>query len=68
MPVGDYGSFRDALGTYLDCLPEAETIRAAVIGAAGVIRNGHCALTNSSWVIDAEELRAAYGFSTVRLL
>lgn len=68
MAVRDHGSFREALDTYLDSLPEAGTISAAILAAAGAIGNGHCALTNNSWVIDAEELRAAYGFSTVRLL
>jgi glucokinase len=33
-----------------------------------VVQNGRCALTNNSWVIDAEELRLTYGFSTVRLI
>lgn len=68
MAVSDHGNFREALNTYLASLPEAETISATIVAAAGVIRNGHCALTNNSWMIDAEELRAAYGFSTVRLL
>ena len=53
MAVSDYGSFREALGAYLGSLPEAETISAAILAAAGVIRNGRCALTNNSWVIDA---------------
>ncbi len=68
MAVSDHGNFREALNTYLASLPEAETISATIVAAAGVIRNGHCALTNNPWMIDAEELRAAYGFSTVRLL
>ena len=68
MAVSDHGSFGEALNTYLASLPEAETIGAAIVAAAGVIRNGHCALTNNSWVIDAAELCAVYGFSTVRLL
>lgn len=68
MAVSDYGSFHEALGVYLGNLPEAGTISAAILAAAGVIRNGRCALTNSSWVIDAADLRASYGFSIVRLL
>jgi glucokinase len=68
MAVRDYGGFREALGAYLGSLPEAGTIRTAVLAAAGVVQNGRCPLTNSSWVIDAAELRAAWGFSTVRLL
>jgi glucokinase len=68
MAVSDYGSFREALGVYLAGMPEPGTIRAAILGASGVVQNGRCALTNNSWVIDAAELRAALGFSTVRLL
>ena len=68
MAVRDYGSFREALGAYLGGLPEAGKIRAAILAAAGVVQNGRCALTNSSWVIDADELRADHGFSTVRLI
>ena len=68
MAVRDYGSFREALGAYLSGLPEAGKPRAAVLAAAGVVQDGRCALTNSPWVIDAAELRAACGFSAVRLI
>lgn len=68
LAVSGYGSFREALDEYLGRLPEAGQPRAAILAAAGVVENGRCALTNSSWVIDAAELRAAYGFSTVRLI
>jgi glucokinase len=68
MAVRDHGSFGEALGAYLGGLRETGNIRAAILGASGVIHNGRCALTNNSWVIDAGELRAAYGFSTVRLI
>jgi glucokinase len=68
MAVRDYGSFREALGVYLGRLPEAGKIRSTILAVAGVVQNGRCALTNSSWVIDAGELRAAHGFSTVRLI
>lgn len=68
MAVSDYCSFREALGVYLGHMPEAGTIRAAILAASGAVENDRCALTNNPWVIDAAELRAAYGFSTVRLL
>ena len=68
MAVSDYGRFREALDAYLGRVPKAGGMRAAILAAAGVVQNGRCALTNSSWVIDAAELRAAYGFSTVRLI
>jgi len=66
--VSDYGSFREALTAYLGKLPEADTIGAAFLAVSGVVQNGRCALTNNPWVIDAADLRAAYGFSTVRLI
>ena len=68
MAVSDHGSFREALDKYLGQLPEAGSIRAAVLAVAGTVRDGRCALTNTSWVIDAAELRAQSGFSTVRLI
>jgi glucokinase len=68
MAVRDYGSFRDALGVYPGGLPKVGRIRGAILAAAGVVQNSRCTLTNSSWVIDAGELRTAHGFSTVRLI
>ena len=57
MAVSDFGK-----------LPEAGTIHAAILAIPGAIENGHSALTNNPWVIDAAELRALFGFSTVRLI
>jgi glucokinase len=68
MAVRDYGSFREALNVYLGRIPEAGTIGAAVLAVSGVVQNGRCALTNNPWVIDAADLRASCGFSTVRLI
>jgi glucokinase len=68
MAVRDHASFGAALSAYLEGLPSAGTIDAAILAVAGAIGNGRCTLTNSRWVIDAAELRAAYGFSTVRLI
>ena len=68
MAVGDYGSFREALGVYFGNLQDADTIRAAILAVSGTVQNGRCALTNNFWVIDADDLRAACGFSTVRLI
>ncbi len=68
MAVRDYGSFREALTLFLARVPEAGTIDAAILAVAGLVQNGRCALTNNPWVIDAADLRDAYGFSTVRLI
>lgn len=68
MAVSDYRSFPAVLSAYLGKLPAAGSIRSAILAVPGAIQNGRCELTNNPWVIDAAELRAAYGFSTVRLL
>jgi len=68
MAVRDFGSFREALGAYLGGVPEAGAIGAVILAASGAVQNGRCALTNNPWVIDAAELRATFGFSTVRLI
>jgi glucokinase len=68
MAVSDDGSFREALDKYLGHLPEGGAIQAAILAVSGPVQNGRCALTNNPWVIDAADLRAACGFSTVRLI
>ena len=68
MAVGDHGTFREALEKYLGQLPEPRGVRAALLAVAGTVRDGRCALTNTSWVVDAAELRAQSGFSTVSLI
>ncbi len=68
MAVGDYGSFHAALRAYLGRMPEAGAIGAAVLAVAGPVRDGRCVFTNSPWVIDAAELRAAGGFSAVHVI
>jgi glucokinase len=66
--ISDCGSFREALDQYLGTLPEAGKIGAAILAVSGVIEDGRCVLTNNPWVIDAADLRAAWGFSAVRLI
>lgn len=68
LAVGDHATFHAALDAYLGSLADAGTIHAAIIAVAGAVQNGRCLLTNSSWVIDAAELPAAYGFSAARLI
>lgn len=68
MAVSDYGSFQEALATYLGAVAKADRPAHAILAASGVVRNGRCALTNNSWAVDAEELRRTYDLSTVRLI
>ncbi|MHC2844889.1 glucokinase [Bradyrhizobium diazoefficiens] len=66
--VSDHGTFSEALAAYLGDKAKAGTIQHAILAASGPVQNGRCALTNNPWVIDAEKLREAYGFSSVRLI
>jgi len=66
--VRDHATFHGALDKYLGGLAEPDRIEAAVIAVAGPVQNGRCVLTNSSWVIDEEDLRAAYGLWAARLV
>lgn len=68
MSVKDYATFQQALAAYLGIPAKAGGPDHAILAASGVVQNGRCALTNNSWVIDAEELRRTYGLSTVRLI
>lgn len=66
--VSHHGTFPEALAAYLGNGAKAGTIQHAILAASGPVQNGRCALTNNSWVIDAEQLRASYGFASVRLI
>ncbi|MDN4983022.1 glucokinase [Bradyrhizobium arachidis] len=66
--VSNHGTFPEALAAYLGDRAKAGAIQHAILAASGPVQNGRCALTNNSWVIDAEQLRGAHGFSSVRLI
>ncbi|MFK4506550.1 glucokinase [Bradyrhizobium huanghuaihaiense] len=68
MAVSDSATFQEALAAYLSASTQVDKMAHAILAASGVVQDGRCALTNNSWVIDAEELRRTHGFSTVRLI
>lgn len=68
MPVADHPSPADAIRAFLARERAAAASLEAVLAVAGPVENDRCALTNSSWVIDAAELSAAFGFASARLL
>src|SRR5581483_4742500 len=68
MAVADYGKFADALAAFLADGADRRDIRHAVLGVAGVVESGRCALTNNSWIVDADELRARFGLTNVQLV
>jgi len=69
MKVADYPQFGDALAAFLDSQATARpSVRGAILGAAGFVQDGHCALTNNPWVVAEDELRARFGFAHVRIV
>lgn len=68
LAVKECGSFHEALDRFLDKMPQAGAVRAAILAVSGPVRNGRCTLTNNGWVLDADDLRETYGFSTVRFI
>jgi glucokinase len=68
LSVADYSQFGDALAAFLERHATRTRIDRAILGVAGFVEDGHCALTNSPWVVSANELRARFGLSHVRIV
>jgi glucokinase len=68
LPVSEYGSMVDAIHGFLGSGPDRSGIVAAILGVAAPVEGGRSVLVNSQWVVDAAELRAAFGFKTIHLI
>ena len=68
MTVAEHPTPADAIRAFLSREQAAPATVDAVLAAAGAVEDGRCALTNSTWVVDAAELRGAFGFASARLL
>ncbi|NVN88309.1 MAG: glucokinase [Rhodopseudomonas sp.] len=68
LAVRDHARFTDALAVFMARQTDHATIRGAIIAVAGPVEDGHCAFTNSSWVVDAAELRSRFDFTGVKLI
>ena len=58
----------DAVNGYLGSREDRSRIGAAVLGIAAPVEGGRSVLVNSQWVVDAAELRPAFGFKSVHLI
>jgi glucokinase len=65
LPVSDHRSMIDAIGSFLGSRQDRDTIGVAVLGVAAPVEGGRSILVNSGWVVDVEELRAAFGFKAI---
>jgi glucokinase len=66
LQVSDHRSIIDAIKSYLG--GRRDGVAAAVLGVAGPVENGRCVIINSQWVIDAAEVRAAFGFKSINVI
>src|SRR5260370_1308978 len=66
--VGAYASAADAIRHFTHCEANVASVARAVIAAAGPVAGGRCALTNSPWVLEAEELKRIFGLFTVNIV
>jgi len=68
LPVAHYRSMIDAIHGYLDGRQDRNPISAAILGVAAPVEGGRSVLVNSQWVVDAAELRAAFGFGSISVI
>jgi glucokinase len=66
--VSDFATVRAAIADVLDRHSGGAKVVAAVLAVAGPITNNRCVMTNSPWIIDGAELRAAFGLQAVHML
>jgi glucokinase len=66
--VKDHPHFADALRAFLTRHGQGSGISQALLAVAGPVERGRCELTNSSWTIDAEELRKTFDLPKVRVI
>ena len=66
--VADYATAADAIAAFLARHAAGDTTVAAILDFAGPVENNRAALTNSSWTIDAGDIRKLFGFRAVHLL
>ena len=68
LAVRDYPRFAAALAAFLSRHPETRALARLFLACAGPVADGRCELTNSSWVVDATELRASFNCDAVRVI
>ena len=62
--VAEFASFLAALHTFYRENCSEQPVHQAMVAIAGPVKNGHGALTNAAWVIDAEEVQSEFDLKT----
>ncbi|NVO17040.1 MAG: glucokinase [Rhodoplanes sp.] len=68
LAVVDFPAAKDAVATFLREDAAGSRVAGAVLAVAAPVEGERCRFTNSPWVVDAAELRAAFGMVRVRLV
>jgi len=68
LPVSEHRSMIDAIHGFLRSRQDRNRIGAAVLGVAAPVEGGRSVLINSQWVVDADQLRGAFGFKSICLI
>ncbi len=68
VPVAHHQSMIDAIGHFLDNRRDRSPVGAVVLGLAGPVAGRRCMVTNSHWVADVDELRAAFALTSACLI
>ena len=68
MAVCDYACLGDALAVFLRRQLDHAAICRAIFAVAGVVEGDRCALTNSPWVVEADELRARFRLTGIHIV
>jgi len=58
----------EAIRAFLESQAPGIRVRSGLLAVAGPVTNGYCSLTNSSWVLDAKELRTTLGLASISLV
>jgi glucokinase len=66
--VARYERFPDAVADFLKLHGDRAPVTHALFAVAGPVRGERCKLTNCSWIIDGEELRATFRLAKVRVV
>jgi glucokinase len=66
--VARHRSFADAVDAVLKSEFDGAAASDAVLAVAGPVESGRAALTNSSWTVDAGEIRSRFAFNKVRII
>ena len=66
--TAEYAQPVEAIRAFLGSQAPGIRVRRALLAVAGPVSNGYCSLTNSSWVLDAKELRKSLGLASISLV